>query len=76
VAHKLQCFISSGSIASALYINQNDVNFVARQTVVLWLRTAAGMTSAHFPFFAPSNIFFIAWKIKQFAFSTAPFDCG
>jgi hypothetical protein len=26
------------------------------------------MTSAHFPFFSPSNIFFIASKIKELAF--------
>jgi hypothetical protein len=76
VAPKLWRFISSGSIASAPYINQNGVKFVALQTVVLWLDTAIGMTSTHFPFFSPSNIFFIAWKIKQFAFSTASFDCG
>jgi hypothetical protein len=48
VARKLQCFISSGSIAPAPYINQNGVKFVAQQTVVLWLHTAIGMTSAHF----------------------------
>jgi hypothetical protein len=52
------------------------VKFVALQTVVLWLQTAVGMTFAHFPFFSPSNIFFIATKIREFAFSTAPFDCG
>jgi hypothetical protein len=60
LAHKLRCFISSGSIAFAPYINQNGVNFVARHTVVvLWLHIAVGMTSTHFPFFSPSNIFFI-----------------
>jgi hypothetical protein len=34
------------------------------------------MTSVHFPFYSPSNIFFIASKIKELAFSTALFDCG
>jgi hypothetical protein len=29
VAHKLRCFISFGSIASAAYVNQNGVKFVA-----------------------------------------------
>jgi hypothetical protein len=51
--HKLRCFISTGSIAFAPYINQNGVKFVALQTVVLWLHTIVGMTSAHFPFFSP-----------------------
>jgi hypothetical protein len=52
------------------------VKFVARQAVVLWFYTIVNMTSAHFPFLSPSTIFFIAWKIKQFAFSTALFDYG
>jgi hypothetical protein len=76
VARKLRYFNSYGSIAFALYINQNGVKFVALQTTVLWLYTAVGMTSAHFPFFSPSSIFFIALKIKELALSTAPFDCG
>jgi hypothetical protein len=64
VARKHQCFISSSSIAFAPYINRNGVKFVAQQTIVLWLHTTIGVTSADFPFFYPSNIFFIAWKIK------------
>jgi hypothetical protein len=73
---RLQCFISSGNIASAPYINWKGVKFVALETVVLWLHTAVGMTSAHFPFFSPSNIFFIASNIRELALSTAAFDYG
>jgi hypothetical protein len=35
VAHKLRCFISSGSIATAPYISQDGVKFVVLQTIVL-----------------------------------------
>jgi hypothetical protein len=56
---RLRCFISNGNIASAPYISRKGVKFVALQIVVLWLHTAVGMTSTHFPFFSPSNIFFI-----------------
>jgi hypothetical protein len=73
---KLWCFISSGSTASAPYINQNGVKFVALHTVVLWLHVAIGMTSSHLPFFSPSSIFLIASKIREFALSTASLDCG
>jgi hypothetical protein len=73
---RLQCFISSGNIASAPYINQKGVKFIALETIVLWLHTVVGMTFAHFPFFSPSNIFFIASNIRELALSTAPFDCG
>jgi hypothetical protein len=73
---RLQRFISSGNIASAPYINRKGVKFIALETVVLWLHTAVGMTSIHFPFFSPSNIFFIALNIRELALSTAPFDCG
>jgi hypothetical protein len=72
--HKLWCFISSGSTVSAPYINHNGVNFAALHTVVLWLHTAVGMTSAHLPFFSPSSIFLIASKIREFALSTASLD--
>jgi hypothetical protein len=63
VVCKLRCFISSGSTASAPYINQNGVKFVALHTVVLWLHRTVGMTSAHWPIFSPSSIFLIASKI-------------
>jgi hypothetical protein len=52
------------------------VKFVALHTVVSWLHTVVGMTSAHLPFFSPSSIFLIASKIREFALSTAPLDCG
>jgi hypothetical protein len=61
---KLRCFTSSGRTASAPYISQNGKKFVALHTVVLWLRTAWGMTSTHFPFFLPSRIFLIASNIR------------
>jgi hypothetical protein len=51
------------------------VKFVALHTVVLWLHTAVGMTSAHLPFFLPSSIFLITSKIREFALSIAPLDC-
>jgi hypothetical protein len=73
---KLQCFISSGNTALAPNINQNGVKFDALHIVVLWLHTAVGMTSAHLPLFSPSSIFLIASKIREFALSTAPLDCG
>jgi hypothetical protein len=73
---RLRCFISSGNIASAPYISRKGVKFVALQTVVLWLHTVVGMTSAHFSFFSPSNIFFIASNIRELALSITPFDCG
>jgi hypothetical protein len=53
VVRKLQYFTSSDSTASAPYINQKDIKFVALHTIVLWLHSACGMTSAHFPFFHP-----------------------
>jgi hypothetical protein len=34
---KLRCFTSSSSTTSVPYISRNGVNFVALQTVVLWL---------------------------------------
>jgi hypothetical protein len=74
--HKLQCFISSSSTASAPYINRNGVKFVALHTVVLWLHMAIGMTTAHLSFFSPSSIFLIASKIREFALSPAPLDRG
>jgi hypothetical protein len=55
---KFQCFTSSGRTASALYINWNGMKFVALHTVVLWLHTACGITSVHFPFFSHSMIFY------------------
>jgi hypothetical protein len=70
------CFISSGNTTSAPYISRKGVKFVALQNVVLWLHTAVGMTSTHFPFFSSSNIFFIALNIRELALSTAPFDYG
>jgi hypothetical protein len=72
--HKLRCFISSGSTASAPYINQNGVKFVALHAMVLWLHTVVGMTSAHLSFLSPSSIFLIASKIREFTLSTAPLD--
>jgi hypothetical protein len=60
---RLRCFISSGNIASVPYINRKGVKFVAPQTVVLWLHTVVGMTSTHFPFFSPSNIFLLLQKL-------------
>jgi hypothetical protein len=54
---KFRCFTSSGRTASALYINWNIMKFVALHTVVLWLHTACGIMSAHFPFFSHSMIF-------------------
>jgi hypothetical protein len=74
VVRKLQCFTSSGSIASAPYISQNGVKFVALQTVVLWLHTDCGMTSVHLSFFLPTSIFPIASNIKVLALFTAPLD--
>jgi hypothetical protein len=74
--HRFRCFISSGNIASAPYINRKGVKLIALQIVVLCLHTAVGMTSAHFPFFSPSNIFFIALNIRELTLSTAPFDYG
>jgi hypothetical protein len=62
--HKLRCFTSFGSTASAPYINQNGVKFAALQSVVLWLHTTLGITFAHLPFFSPSSIFLIASNIK------------
>jgi hypothetical protein len=76
VVHKLWCFISSGNIAFVPYINKKGVKFVALQTVVLWLHTVVGMTSAHFPFFSPSNIFLIDSKIRELSLSTTTFHCG
>jgi hypothetical protein len=75
VVCRLWCFISSGNNASASYISRKGVKFIALQTMVLWLHTVVGMTSSHFPFFSPSNIFFIDSKTRELAFSTAPFDC-
>jgi hypothetical protein len=72
---RLWCFISFGNIASPPYISQKGVKFIALQTVVLWLHTTVGITSDHFSFFSPSNIFFIALNIRELALSTAPFDC-
>jgi hypothetical protein len=60
VVRRLWCLISSGSSASASNNNWNMVKLVALQTVVLWLHTALGMTSAHFPFFSPLSILLIA----------------
>jgi hypothetical protein len=76
VVLKLRCFISFGNTASAPYINQKGVKFVALDTVMLWLHTAVGITSAHFPFFSPCNILLIALKIKELDLLTASFDCG
>jgi hypothetical protein len=76
VVCKLWCLISSGNTASASNSSRNGVKLMALQTVVLWLHTALGMTSAHFFFFSPSSIFLIASKTKALARSTAPFDCG
>jgi hypothetical protein len=73
---RIQCFISSENIAYAPHINRKGVMFVTLQIVVLWLHTAVGMTSAHFSFFSPSNIFIIASNMRELALSTAPFDCG
>jgi hypothetical protein len=73
---RLRCFISSGNITSAPYISRKGVKSIALQTMVLWLHIAVGMSSAHFSFFSPSNIFFIASKISELALSTALFDCG
>jgi hypothetical protein len=73
---RLQCFTSSGSTVSAPYINQKGVKFVALRTMVLWLRTAIGMASAHLPFFSPSSIFLIALNIGELALSTMPLDYG
>jgi hypothetical protein len=73
---KFQCFTSSGNTASVLYINRNGVKFVALQTIVLWPHTAFSMTSAHLPFFSPSNIFLIASNIKALSLSTAPLADG
>jgi hypothetical protein len=72
--HKLQCFTSSGSTASASYIIQNGVKFVALQTVVLWLHSALGITFAHLHFFSPSSILLIALNTKALTLSTAPLD--
>jgi NhaP-type Na+/H+ and K+/H+ antiporter len=52
------------------------VKSIALQTMVLWLHIAVGMSSGHFSFFSPSNIFFIASKISELALLTALFDCG
>jgi hypothetical protein len=76
VVLKLRCFISFGNTASAPYINRKGVKFVSLHTVVLWLHTMVGMTSAHFPFFSPCNNLLIASKIIELALSTASFDCG
>jgi hypothetical protein len=76
VVHKLRYFISSSSTTSAPYINWNGVKFVALHTMVLWLHTTVGMTSAHLPFFSPSSIFLIASKIREFTLSTVPMDYG
>jgi hypothetical protein len=76
VVHKLQCFTSSSSTASASYISHKGVEFVALHTVVLWLHTTCGMTSAHLPFFLPLSIFVIASNIRVFALSTASLDWG
>jgi hypothetical protein len=76
VVHKLRCFTSSGWTASAPYMSRNGVKFVALHTVVLWLHTACGMTSAHFPFFSPSSIFLIASNIRLLSLSTAPLVWG
>jgi hypothetical protein len=73
---KLQYFISSSSTTLASYINRNGVKFVVLHIVMLWLHTVVGMTSVHLLFFSPSNIFLIALKIREFALSTAPLDCG
>jgi hypothetical protein len=72
--HKLLRFTSSGSTASAPYINRNGVKFVALHIVVLRLQIVVGMTSAQLPFFSPSSIFLIASNINVLALSTAPLD--
>jgi hypothetical protein len=72
--HKLWCLTSSVSTTSTPYINKNGVKLVALHTVVLWLHTAVGMTSAHLPFFSPSSIFLIASNINVLALSTEPLD--
>jgi hypothetical protein len=69
--HKLQCFTFSGRTTSALYISRNGIKFVALHIVVLWLHTACGMISVHFPFFSPSSIFLIASNIRPLTLSTA-----
>jgi hypothetical protein len=74
VVHRRRCFTSSGNTASALYISQNGVKFVALETIVLWLHTALGMTSANLPFFSLSSIFLIASNIRALALSTVPLD--
>jgi len=52
------------------------VKFVALDAEVLWLQTAFGNSSAHFPFFSPSRLFLIDSKIRALALSTAPLACG
>jgi hypothetical protein len=74
--HKNRCFTSSGRTASAPYICWNSVKFVALHTIVLWLHTACGMTSVHFPFFSLSRIFLISSNISPLALSTAPLVWG
>jgi hypothetical protein len=76
VVRRLWCLISFNSTASTLNTNRNGVKLVALQTIVLWLHTALGMTSAHLSFFSPSSIFWTTSKIKELAHSTAPLDCG
>jgi hypothetical protein len=72
--HRLRCFTSSSSTASAPYINRNGVKFVALQTIILWLHTALGMASVNFPFFSLFSIFLIDSNIKALVLSTAPLD--
>jgi hypothetical protein len=62
---KLRCFTSSDSTASSPYIKWKGVKIDALHTVVLWLHTVVGMTSAHLPFFLPSSIFLIASNIRS-----------
>jgi hypothetical protein len=76
VVHKVRCFTSSGSTASAPYINWNGVKFVSLQTIVLWLHTILGMIFTHLLFFSSSSIFLIASNIKALALSTALLDWG
>jgi hypothetical protein len=60
---------------SAPYISQNGVKFVTLETVVVWLHTTLGMTSAHLHFFSPSSIFLIASNIWVLALLGMVYKC-
>jgi hypothetical protein len=72
----LSFLISSGVIASVLKSRRKGVKPVALDMVVLWDQITFGNSSTHLPFVWSNKHFLIPEKIRPFALSTAPLDCG